>query len=155
MMQVTDLFPREASVRQCVVVPVSAEAAWNAIGQLDSMVPAGDLVERVELDGTGEGAIRTYHLVIGGTVVERIEHYDPAERLYVYRILNAGPLPMRRYLGMAQVLPEASGHCRIAWHAMADSLDGETAALTAMLEGSVAQALGAFAAHLAGGDGAR
>ena len=150
-----DLFPRDASVRRSVLVPVSADAAWAAVGQLDSMVPAGDLIERVELDGSGEGAIRTYHLAIGGSVVERIEHYDGAERLYVYRILDAGPLPMRRYLGMAAVTPEGPGQSRIAWHAMADSLDGETAALTAMLEGSIAQALGAFAAHLAAGNGAR
>lgn len=151
-MLIDDVFPRQVAVRRSVTVPVPAGVAWRAVGQLDSLVPGGDMIERVELNGEGEGAIRTYHLAIGGTVVERIERYDPAERIYVYRILDFGPLPMRRYLGMAAVAPASVDQSRISWHAMADSVDGDTAALAAMLEGSIGQALGAFAAHLARDD---
>ena len=154
MTGLVDLFPREVSVTRATALPVSADAAWAAVGALNSRVPAGDMVERIDLEGAGEGAVRTYHLAGGaGTVVERIEHYDDAARRYIYRILDAGPLPFLRYLGMASVSPSGGGRCYLAWHAMADSVDGNAEALAAMLEANIAQALNAFSQHLVGGDG--
>jgi hypothetical protein len=143
-----DLFPRQVTVQRIVTVDAPADKAWAVVGQLDSMVPEGGFVERVEVDGAGENGIRTYHLVGGGKVIERIERYDDAERLYIYRILDVGPLPMVRYLGMAHVTPAGPDRCHIGWTVMADPIGGDTAALTAMLEGTVAQALQAFAAHV-------
>ncbi|MEO7602398.1 MAG: SRPBCC family protein [Sphingomicrobium sp.] len=147
-----DQFPRQVTVQRIVTVEAPADVAWGVVGQLDSMVPEGGFVERVAVEGSGEGAIRTYHLVGGGEVIERIERYDPVDRLYIYRILDVRPLPMTRYLGLAHVTSAGPGRCHIGWNVMADSLDGDTTALTAMLEGTVTQALGAFAAHLAAGD---
>jgi hypothetical protein len=143
-----DLFPRQVTVQRTVTVDAPADKAWAVVGKLDSMVPEGGFVERVEVDGAGENSIRTYHLVGGGKVIERIERYDHVERLYIYRILDVGPLPMVRYLGMAHVTPAGPDRCHIGWNVMADSIDGDTAALTAMLEGTVTQALQAFAAHV-------
>lgn len=147
-----DTFPRQVTVQRSVTVAVAADTAWAVVGQLDSMVPEGGFVERVEVDGAGAGAVRTYHLVGGGQVIERIERYDPADRLYIYRIIDVGPLPMARYLGMAHVTPAGPDRCHIGWTVMADSLDGDGAALTAMLEGTVGQALQAFASHLTADD---
>ncbi|HUE78755.1 MAG TPA: SRPBCC family protein [Sphingomicrobium sp.] len=144
-----DLFPRQVTVQRIITVATPADAAWAVVGQLDSKVLEGDLVERVEIDGSGEGAIRTYHLAGGGRVIERIERYNNADRLYIYRILDVGPLPMVRYLGLAQVTPAGPNRCHIGWHVMADPIDGDTAVLTAMLEATVGQALQAFANHLA------
>lgn len=149
-----DLFPRQVSVTRAVALPVSADAAWAAVGALDSRIPAGDMVDRIDLQGAGEGAIRTYHLAGGaGEVFERIEHYDDSARCYVYRIVDAGPLPFLRYLGMASVSPSGDAGCHLAWHAMADSVDGNREALAAMLEANIAQALNAFSQYLVGGDG--
>jgi hypothetical protein len=148
-----DLFPRQVSCLRAAMLPVSADEAWKVIGDIGSEVMSAGMVERVETSGTGTGALRTYHLPGGAVIKERIEEHDPQERFYVYRILDAGPMPMVRYLGLAQVTPAGAHSSIVSWSAMADSLDGDVNGLRAMLDANLAHAVGALAEHFRGSAG--
>jgi hypothetical protein len=141
-----DLFPRRVHCHQSVRLERPAAEVWTVVGDLSSLVPGGGAIERVELDGSGGGATRTYHLGGGVRIVERIEEYDPANYYYVYRILDTGPLPCTQYLGLAQVTP-AGPASLLSWSAMANPLGDDTDALRAMLDANLAGALQAVAKH--------
>ena len=146
-----DLFPRQVRCHVSRRIEVPAELAWAVVGDIGSTIPGGEMIERVEVEGSGEGAVRTYHLRGGGAVVERIEEYDPSARRYVYRITDFGPFPMARYLGTSEVVPAGPSACILSWVAMADPLDGEQDSLAAILRASVSGAVEAIASHLEGG----
>lgn len=148
MLTLADLLPRQVHCQQARRLEVEADALWAVVGDLASPVPGGGMIERVELDGTGAGAIRTFHLPGGARIVERIEDYDPAQRRYAYRILDAGPLPVANYLGKAEVAPAGAGAAILSWSAMADPVGGNAEALRAMLEANLETALRSIAAHL-------
>lgn len=153
MPNLSDLFPRQVNCHRASVLPVSADEAWQVVGDVGSQVMTEGLVERVSVEGSGAGALRTYHLPGGGAIVERIEEHDPSERRYVYRIIDAGPMPMARYLGLAQLMPAGPGRSILSWSAMADPLDGDVEGLRAMLEANLSHAVTALASHFGAADG--
>ena len=148
MTLLADTFLHQAICHRAVRLDVPAEAVWAVVGDIGSMVPGAGMIERVELEGEGTGAIRTFHLPGGARIVERIEEYDPVLRRYVYRILDGGPLDCVDYLGRAQVTPAGAGACTLAWSAMANPVAGSAEALKTMLESNIEGALTAIAAHL-------
>jgi len=87
---------------------VSAERAWKALTGPE-LIPVllATYAASIEVDGgvPGVGAILVTTLRNGGTVRERIESIDDAERCMTYRVLDAGPLPYANYRGEARVLP--------------------------------------------------
>lgn len=133
--------------RDTVRIGASAEAVWAVVGDLASLVPGGGIVERIDVDGEGAGAIRTFHLPGGATVVERIESHDPAARLYSYRILDSGPLPFADYVGAAEVTADGAERCILAWSADAVPAGVDPATLRAIVEANLTGALRAVAAH--------
>ena len=153
MTSAADLFPREVSIRRSVSLPVPADVAWQSVRELDSPVLVGGMVERIELHGTGEGTVRTFHLAGGGSVIERIEQYSETDRCYAYRIIDSGPLPVQRYLGMAAVTADGDSRSRLTWHGMADPAGIDSDSLRAMMDGNLQQALDAFAGQLGANDG--
>jgi hypothetical protein len=139
--------PLRLKCRDTVRISASADAVWAVVGDLTSLVPGGGAVERIDVDGSGAGAIRTFHLPGGATVVERIERHDPANRLYTYRILDSGPLPCADYLGAAEVIADGADHCMLAWSADAAPVGVDRATLRAIVEANLNAALQAVAAH--------
>jgi hypothetical protein len=142
------LFPRQVNCTRTERLPVSADEAWAIVGDLGSNVIGAGMVERVEVSGSGTGAIRTFHLPGGARVIERIESYDAAGRRYVYRIIDSGPLPMARYVGMAEVTPAGPEACLLSWSGTADSIDGDSEGLREFVEGNLSHAVTAVARHL-------
>ncbi len=133
--------------RDTVRIAATADAVWAVVGDLASLIPGGGMVERIDVAGEGAGAIRTFHLPGGATVVERIESHDPAARLYSYRILDSGPLPFADYIGAAEVTADGSDHCMLAWSADAAPAGVDPATLRAIVEANLSGALQAVAAH--------
>ena len=142
-----DLIPRQISRQVARRLPVDADALWKVVGDLGSSVPGGGMVERVEVEGRGAGAIRTFHFPGGGKVVERIEDYDAEARRYVYRIIDFGPLSMARYLGLAEVVLAGEGGSILSWSAMADPVGTDAGALAANIEANLTSAVEAVARH--------
>ena len=147
MVALADMFPREVVCTRTARLPVPAATAWVVVGDLANEVVGSGMIDRVDVVGEGEGALRTFHLPGGARVIERIEEYDSEAFRYVYRIIDAGPLPMARYLGLAALSAAGDVGCLLSWSAMADPVDGDAASLTAMLDANVTHAVNAIARH--------
>jgi len=143
----TDPAPARLQRSDTVRIAASADAVWAVVGDLASLVPGGGMLERIDLDGAGAGAIRTFHLHGGATVVERIESHDPAQRRYAYRVLDAGPLPFADYVGAAAVAADGAETCILTWSADAAPAGVDSATLGAIVEANLNGALQAVAAH--------
>ena len=91
MVSLGDLFPRQVNCQRAVQLSVSADEAWAVVGDIGANVIGAGMIERVEVTGSGTGAVRVFHLPGGATVSERIEEYDPKNRYYIYRIVDSGP----------------------------------------------------------------
>ena len=69
-----DQFPRPVVTEGAMRAPVPADKVWALVGDLRGEGLAEGMVERVEVEGDGPGAIRTLFLPGGaGRVIERIE----------------------------------------------------------------------------------
>jgi hypothetical protein len=130
-----------------VRIAASADAVWAVVGDLASLVPGGGMVERIDVEGEGAGAIRTFHLPGGATVVERIESHDPARRCYSYRILDSGPLPFADYVGAAEVNADGPHACLLSWSATVAPAGVDVGTLRTMVEANLNGALRMVAAH--------
>ncbi|HTU13365.1 MAG TPA: SRPBCC family protein [Allosphingosinicella sp.] len=139
--------PARVQCRDSVRIAAPAEAVWAVVGDLASLVPGGGMVERIELDGEGAGAIRTFHLSGGARVVERIESHEPALRCYSYRILDFGPLPFADYVGAAEVIADGRDGCLLSWSADATPAGVDAATLRTIVAANLDGALQAVAAH--------
>lgn len=148
MPSLADLFPRQVQCRRAIRLDVPADAAWAVVGDIGSLVPGGGMIARVEVEGAGAGAIRTFHLPGGARIVERIEEHDPLLRRYVYRIVDGGPLDCVDYLGLAQVVPAGTQACILSWAAMANPVTADAGSLRTMLDANLGHAVQAVADHL-------
>ena len=147
MLTAADFLPRAVNCHRALRLAVDADAAWALVGDIGSPVPGGGMIERVEVEGSGAGAIRTFVLAGGACIVERIEDYDPVLRRYVYRVLDPGPMDFAHYLGVAQVVPAGVG-CILSWTAIAQPVSGDAGALAVIVEANLDRALAAIADHL-------
>ncbi len=118
------------------LIAADADAVWALIGDLRNMAIMEGMVERLEVDGDGEGATRRLILPGGGVVTEAIERYDNAARSYGYRIVDPGPLPFSDYTGAAYVMPISNGACRLVWEASATPLV-DADAVRAAIQGNI------------------
>lgn len=150
-MKMLDLFPRSVVCEGAVCLPVDADTAWQVVGDIRAEVLTRGLVEKVDVEGEGQGATRHLYLSDGVKISERIEEYNSAERYYVYRMIDVGPSPFTRHLGLASVVA-AGGKAIVSWASMAHPLSGDEGAIRSMLQGNIDHVLNTLKAHF--GDGA-
>ena len=96
---------------------MSPDALWKKIGDfcgISSWIPA---VEKCEL--SPDGKMRTVTLKGGGTIVERLEKWDDANRSYSYTIIS-GPLPVADYHSTLGVVPDGAGSA-VKWRGTYDA----------------------------------
>ncbi|MBB4633028.1 SRPBCC family protein [Sphingosinicella soli] len=132
-----------------VRVAADADTVWGLIGDLRSMAIMEGVVERLEVDGDGEGAIRRLFLPGGAVVTEAIVRYNRAARSYTYRIIARGPLPFDNYVGTASVTPDGDA-CVLTWEARADPLI-EPADVRAAIQANIDHVLRVVSARFAPG----
>jgi len=142
-----DALPRAVLCRANRRIPAGADQVWRVVGDLGSAVIGGGMIERVDVSGTGAGAVRRLILPGGAVVEEAIEEYDADQRRYTYRMLDCGPLPMGRYLGVAEVFAAGPDGSILSWTAMADPVEIDTEALRTMLQHNLDTVVATVAAH--------
>lgn len=104
-----------AKVSMSTELAVAPETLWGLIGGFNALPDWHPAVEKSEVEGEGEGSIRTLSLVGGGTIVERLERVDDDERVYTYSITNS-PLPVANYTATIRVREESDGsHSVVEW----------------------------------------
>ncbi len=95
-------------------IEAPAEAVWAYVGDFAGNVLTRGYVDRVETEGAGVGARRTYHLdpaIGGGSVVERLLELNEHERVIAYDMVDYGPLPWADYGGRIKVTPAGPDAC--------------------------------------------
>lgn len=132
-----DLFPRAIVCRHAIRLAADADSVWALVGNLADSRLAEGLVEKIEVQGHGVGAVRTLHAPGGIRIRERIEEYSSEDRYYVYRVIDSGPFNFTHYLATASVQPAGPGHSILMWITTASAVDGEEEAMRALLDGNI------------------
>jgi hypothetical protein len=96
-----------------------------------------EFVDRIEFEGSGRGAVRTLHVKGGITLRERLEEYSDADRYYVYRVIDPGPLDFTHYLAMTSVQPAGPGECILMWITTATAVDGRHEEIRTLLDNNI------------------
>ena len=99
----------------------SADTVWAAIGGFIGIAGWHDLVD--DCDAEEGGSVRRLHNA-GGQVqlVERLLHFDEAERTYSYTIIGA----VVNYLSVLKVIDDGDGRCTVSWTGSGDPATGKT-----------------------------
>jgi len=103
-------------VEMAARIEAPADVVWSFSGNFGDKTLSRGYVERVEVTGSGVGALRTYHLreEIGkGHVVERLERLDERDRILEYSMVDNGPVPWTGYRGHISVTPAGADACMI------------------------------------------
>lgn len=101
-------------VQRAIRIAAPAEIAWHVLGDFSLRELMAGICTRVDVEGTGIGAIRTMHLAPrfgGGHVCERLESLDETDRFMRYRMVDCGPVPFADYVGTIRVIPAGLDAC--------------------------------------------
>ena len=101
------------SVKVSERVEASAERVWELFRDFGGVQKFSAGIEKVEVTGSGIGAVRTLSLPGGISLQERLEAFDDRGRRLQYAIV-AGPIPVANYLATIEVKDEGKA-CRIDW----------------------------------------
>ncbi len=95
-------------------INASLDQVWSNLGNFAGLKP-GSGIESVDYKGEGVGMIRSIKLSIG-TVVERLDHYDPEAKNYGYSIINEdSPLPFLNYSAKVHLLKNEDNTTTVDW----------------------------------------
>ncbi len=132
-----ELFPRSIVCEGAARIPVSADRVWALVGNVGDVTLAKAFVDKIELVGSGVGAVRQLHLPGGAVICERIEEYNAAERYYVYRVIDQGPTNFTHHLALTQVVPAGRDACILSWITTAQPVGGHCEEVRAQLQGNI------------------
>ena len=95
-------------------INASLDQVWSNLGNFAGLKP-GSGIESVDYKDEGVGMIRSIKLSIG-TVIERLDHYDPEAKNYGYSIINEdSPLPFLNYSATVQLLKNEDNTTTVEW----------------------------------------
>ena len=95
-------------------INASLDQVWSNLGNFAGLKP-GLGIESVDYKGEGVGMVRSIKLTIG-TVVERLDHYDPEAKNFGYSIINKDcPLPFLNYSATVQLLKNEDNTTTVEW----------------------------------------
>jgi len=102
------------SVKVSERVEATADRVWDLFRDFGAVQRFSAGIEKVEVTGSGIGAVRTLGLPGGTSLQERLEAFDDRGRRLQYAIV-AGPIPVSNYLATIEVRDEGPQACRIDW----------------------------------------
>ena len=102
------------SVKVSERVEATADQVWDLFRDFGGVQRFSAGIEKVEVTGSGIGAVRTLSLPGGLSLQERLEAFDDRGRRLQYAIV-AGPIPDSNYLATIEVKDEGPKACRIDW----------------------------------------
>jgi hypothetical protein len=143
-----DRFPREIVCRHATRLSVEADRAWSLIGNFGDVRVGSEFIDRIDVEGSGCGAVRTLHVKGGITLRERLEEYSDADRYYVYRVIDPGPLDLTHYLAMAAVQPAGPRECILTWITTATAIDGRCDEMRKLLDDNILRVFAAVRREL-------
>jgi len=94
-------------------IGASAESVWDCfLGSRSKEMAIGVYAESIEIEGEGEGSIRTSQLLGGaGQIKERIDMLDEDNFVCHYSVIERGPMPFADYKGKIILTPDGADAC--------------------------------------------
>ncbi len=117
-------------------LPVPAMKVWELVrdfGGIRSWI--GDMVQSIEMEGEGVGAIRTLSLIGNTKLYEQLTAHDEEERSFSYAIIRESPLPVADYLAKFKLVETGADSCRIEWSSTFEPVGISDADAKPMIEG--------------------
>ncbi len=111
---------------------VPADTVWRLIGGWNALPDWHPAIEKSELDEGGQ--VRTLSIAGGGTITERLEQHDDAERTYTYTITQS-PLPVANYQATIKVTDADEGGCKVEWSSLFDPHGATETEASKVIEG--------------------
>lgn len=111
----------------------SAQEVWQTLrdfGGVDRWAPN---IVRLEVKGSGVGALRTAIFKDGGRVVERLENLSDVSRSLSYAILET-PLPMEGCVSSLTVWELGPDRCEVEWYSTFGAKGAAAEEVARMLE---------------------
>lgn len=115
-------------------INASAGKVWAALSDFGG-IKAGGPITSVETEGAGVGMVRT--LVLGdGKVVERLDRFDTAARVFAYSIVNDdSPLPVAKYSATVTITDTGDGSSHVDWTGTFEPKGASEAEASQVVEG--------------------
>jgi carbon monoxide dehydrogenase subunit G len=113
-------------VSASVQVPASAHAVWRTVGDFAGLAVWHPVIAATQTENGGQQ--RRVTLVDGSELAEELVAHDDAGTRYSYRIVEAGPLPVRDYEASIAVRDTGDGGCEVRWDARFEPVGNATLA---------------------------
>jgi len=94
--------PAVISVSMSTELDAAPAEVWKVVGDFGAVDKFIAVVESVDVEGEGVGAVRTLHLPEGATVTETLDAWDADAMSYSYTI-NESPMPIEGYVATMTV----------------------------------------------------
>lgn len=97
------------------VVEVQTEIVWGKLigfGGTEKFVP--ELIEKVNVEGKGIGAVRNIYLKGGGEIIEELTKIDNTAHQMEFIILST-PMPISNYTGIFKVNKISNNKCEVTF----------------------------------------
>jgi hypothetical protein len=122
----------------------SADKVWQKIRSFTGLA---DWLPGVKCEASDNGKTRKLTMPTGAVIVETMEKFDEANRLYGYTIVS-GPLPVKDYHSEIKVVPRTEG-CTVEWRGKFEAVGPEPVA-KGMIEGVYRGGLAALGVAVGG-----
>lgn len=105
----------ESEVTTKSVVDIKTEIVWGKLigfGGTERFVP--ELIEKVNVEGKGVGAVRNIYLIGGGEIIEELTKIDDITHQMEFIILST-PMPISNYTGIFKVNKISHNKCEVTF----------------------------------------
>lgn len=111
----------------------AAQDVWETIRDFGGVNRWAPNIVRLEVSGSGIGALRTVIFKDGGRVVERLENLSDATKSLSYAILET-PLPMEGCVSSLTVREMGPNRCEVEWYSTFGAKGAAESEVTRLLE---------------------
>ena len=95
-------------------LPVPATKIWELVRDFGGIQKwVGPMIQNLEIEGEGVGAIRTLTLPGDTKLSEELKAFDEEGRSFSYAIIGKSPLPVADYLSTLKLVENGANSCRI------------------------------------------
>jgi len=109
----SDKLTATANVVERVAAPI--DRVWELLSDFTSILRRTRGIVDFAMEGSGEGAIRTFRIGDGPVIRERLETLDAADYRFAYSVLP--PAFLEDYIGEVQLKPDGAYACTVNWSA--------------------------------------
>lgn len=110
------------SVQTQGIVNSNCSTVWQKLiefGGTEKFVP--ELIESVDVEGTGIGSLRTIHIKGGGEIIEKLTSID-TDKMEMKFIIISTPMPIQNYEGIFTVTNIDDSTCSVLFESIYDVL---------------------------------